>query len=89
MFNDWSWISDRTRDQEERFRSWIRNAGGAELVVVECGAGGAVPTVRMCCQRLGGTLIRINPREPQGPAGTISIRMGALEALSSVSSKIG
>jgi hypothetical protein len=54
-------------------------------VVVECGAGSAVPTVRWQCLQtageFGGALIRINPREPEGPAGTISFPMGALEAL--------
>jgi NAD-dependent SIR2 family protein deacetylase len=89
MFNDWGWVSDRTNAQESDYRAWLHAARGARLVVIECGAGSAVPTVRWQCQRLNGTLIRINPREPEGPAGTISIRMGALEALSSVSSKTG
>jgi NAD-dependent SIR2 family protein deacetylase len=89
MFNDWGWISDRTQAQEESYSAWLQTIRGANLVVVECGAGSAVPTVRYQCQQLGGTLIRINPREPEGPAGTISIPMGALEALSSVSSRTG
>ena len=29
----------------------------------------------------GATLIRINPREPQGPGGTISLAMGARDAV--------
>jgi NAD-dependent SIR2 family protein deacetylase len=89
MFNDWGWISDRTQAQEERFHSWLHDIRGATLVVVECGAGSAVPTVRWQCQRLNGTLVRINPREPAGPAGTISIPMGASEALASLSSRTG
>jgi NAD-dependent SIR2 family protein deacetylase len=89
MFNDWGWISDRTNDQEQRFHAWLQGVDTSRLAVVECGAGSAVPTVRYQCQRLGGTLVRINPREPQGPVGTISLPMGALEALSSVSSRTG
>jgi NAD-dependent SIR2 family protein deacetylase len=89
MFNDWGWLSDRTQSQEESYGSWRRGVRGSRLVVIECGAGSAVPTVRWQCQQAGGTLIRINPREPEGPAGTISIAMGALEALSSVSSRTG
>jgi NAD-dependent SIR2 family protein deacetylase len=88
MFGDWGWIGERTGGQETRFRSWLDDVRGTRLVVVECGAGMAVPTVRWQCERVagasGGTLIRINPREPDGPAGTISIPAGALDALQAI-----
>jgi NAD-dependent SIR2 family protein deacetylase len=88
MFNDWGWISDRTQSQEESYSSWRDGIRGKKLVVIECGAGSAVPTVRWQCQHARGTLIRINPREPQGPGGTISISMGALEALRAIDGMI-
>lgn len=88
MFNDWGWISDRTQSQEESYRRWRNGVRGKRLVVVECGAGSAVPTVRWQCQQAAGTLIRINPREPQGPAGTISIPKGAREALLAIDESI-
>jgi hypothetical protein len=44
-----------------------------------------VPTVRMTSEhmarRLGGTLVRINPRESHGPAGTVSIPGGARDTI--------
>ena len=56
-----------------------------ELVIVELGAGSAVPTVRRFSERVArhheATLVRINPREPEGPHGTIGIALGAAAAL--------
>ena len=60
-----------------RLNSWIDSLDGAKLVVIECGAGQAVPTVRVTCENLArelaGTLVRINPREPDVPAGHVSL----------------
>jgi hypothetical protein len=50
------------------------------VVVIELGAGTAVPTVRYECQRQGGTLIRINVREAQVPPEGISLPLQALTA---------
>jgi NAD-dependent SIR2 family protein deacetylase len=88
MFNDWNWLPHRMSDQERRFASWLETVGGARLVIVEIGAGSAVPTVRMVSERLasrdGAKLIRINPREPQVPPGHISLPLNAREALQTV-----
>jgi NAD-dependent SIR2 family protein deacetylase len=85
MFGDWGWLSERSGEQDHRFDAWQNGLRDARLVVVECGAGSAVPTVRYQCEAVagyhGGTLIRINPREPGGPPGTISFETSALEAL--------
>jgi NAD-dependent SIR2 family protein deacetylase len=85
MFGDWSWIEARTRRQEERFRSYLASQSGKRIVVVELGAGTAIPTVRHTSERVGGfrgaTVIRINPREPQISAPHISLPCGALEGL--------
>ena len=86
MFGDWGWLGSRSEAQEARLDEW---RGGAEgpLVIVECGAGLGVPTVRMFGERAAalnrGTLIRINPRDPESgiPARTVSVRSGALAAL--------
>ncbi len=55
------------------------------LVVVELGAGRAVPTIRWHSERLGAlpgaTLIRVNPREPEVSPPHVSIATGAREAL--------
>lgn len=56
--------------------------------MVELGAGKAIPTVRhtseRMCQRLGGTLIRINPREGDVPAGHIGLPFGAVEGIQKI-----
>ena len=93
MFNDWHWLPHRTSDQERRFVGWLRVVAGARLVIVEIGAGSAVPTVRMASERLaaGGraTLIRINPREPEVPPGHIGLAFGALEGLRAIAEQSG
>ncbi len=85
MFGDRQFIGDRSYAQEQQMRQWLQTLGGQKLAVVECGAGTAVPTVRWQCEKitseLDATLIRINPREAHGPPGTISLAMGAQEAL--------
>jgi hypothetical protein len=88
MFGDGHWLGWRTGQQEDRFDHWLDTVQGSELVIVEMGAGSAVPTVRWTCertaQRLEGTLIRINPREPDGPRGTLSFADGALATLEQI-----
>jgi hypothetical protein len=55
--------------------------------VIELGAGTAIPTVRHIseeiAQRLGGTLVRINPREP------IGLPLGASEGVERVVEQLG
>lgn len=88
MFNDWNWIPHRTSGQENRFDTWFDGVRDSRLVVVELGAGSAVPTVRMTSERAvthhQGTLVRINPREPQVPHGQIGIEGGAFETLEAI-----
>ena len=88
MFDDWGWCPERTNQQQARFEGWLRTSARPGTVIIECGAGAAVPTVRYTCegvmQRFGARLIRINPRESEGPQGTISIAEGALNALTAI-----
>jgi NAD-dependent SIR2 family protein deacetylase len=88
MFGDSRWLESRTVEQETRFERWRAKMNSATLAVVELGAGLAIPTIRRLCERVGGTLIRINPREPQTPPGGISIPLGALEALTAIDAVI-
>ena len=87
MFGDGGWDQARTVAQERRLDRWLAELerARAKLVVVECGAGTAIPSVRVTgehlAQRFAGTLIRINPREPGGPRGTVSIAGGARETI--------
>lgn len=87
MFGDYSWIGDRTAEQEERFELFLRNRSD-KMVVVEMGAGTAIPTIRLLGERLGrsrgATVIRINPREPHIASPHISLPFGALEGLEGI-----
>jgi NAD-dependent SIR2 family protein deacetylase len=91
MFGDWGWDSSRSQAQGERLERWLQGLSGARLVVVELGAGTAVPTVRNLSDRLSRrpfcTLIRINPREPHGPPGTLGLAMGAAEACAALEAR--
>src|SRR5262249_22865756 len=95
MFGDWHWLSQRTEAQEVGFSRWLGEltARHARLVVVELGAGSAIPTVRYMSERVarqhGGTLIRINPREPEVPQGQIGLPVGAAEGVHWISEQIG
>ena len=88
MFGDWGWDGAREEEQGRRFSAWLSGLGGRPLTVIELGAGGAIPTVRrtseMVARSAGGTLVRINPREPEGPPGTIGLAAGALAALEAI-----
>lgn len=81
MFNDWEWIASRAERQSERFHDWQQATRHSDLFIIEIGAGVTVGKVRFTSQTFKGTLIRINPQEPQGPSNTISIAMPGLAAL--------
>ncbi|MCC6233020.1 MAG: NAD-dependent protein deacetylase [Verrucomicrobiales bacterium] len=96
MFGDGGWDPDRTARQEARMEAWLGTLGReSRLVVVEMGAGMAVPTVRASMEHLvqvwGGRLIRINPREPSVPPGRghVGLGCGALEGLRALEARMG
>lgn len=88
MFGDSDWIADRKREQHSRLVKWEAALGGRRAVAIELGAGNAIRSVRRECEQFPGTLIRINPREPEVPPGGISIPLGALEALTAIDAVI-
>jgi NAD-dependent SIR2 family protein deacetylase len=83
MFGDWGWVPHRSQAQLDSLTSWRRSV--QNLVVIEIGAGTAVPTVRRQAElasAANGSLIRINVREPDIRHGRgVSLPVGALEAL--------
>ena len=84
MFGDWGWDPQRTLAQEDSYAAWRERLSPEEVVVIELGAGTAIPTVRRLSdqwQAAGATLLRINPREPAVTAHGISLRGRALEIL--------
>ena len=92
MFGDGGWDASREEVQSARYQNWLASLSKGKLVVVECGAGTAVPTVRFQSERIARVLdarvIRINIREPHIPPPHLSIPHGAAETLASVNSHI-
>lgn len=92
MFGDFEWDSAREEEQTARFETWLGGVDLARLVVVECGAGTAIPTVRSLGERLasrGAKLVRINVREPQTPRGQIGLPLPAKAALAAIAERMG
>jgi NAD-dependent SIR2 family protein deacetylase len=87
MFGDYCWLDGRTAAQREAFEEFLRDVSERRLLVLELGAGTAVPTIRWTSERLGrgdACVVRINPREPAIAAPHLSIAAGALEALAGI-----
>lgn len=105
MFGDWSWIEERTNSQERELAEWLHELAPADsrLVVVEVGAGRAIPTVRMRAEHIaatasrrrqgsGGSLIRINPNPADAalpPGAGVSLATGGLAALTAIHAYLG
>lgn len=86
MFGDWNWIERRSEMQAVRLESWLAQV--RRPLVIELGAGTAIPSVRhfghSVVQR-GGRMVRINPREfAVGSAADVGIAAGALEGLRAI-----
>lgn len=61
MFGDWGWVRSRSYEQELEFRSWRRQV--ERPVVIEIGAGTAIPSVRRFGEAQACPLVRINTTE--------------------------
>lgn len=84
MFGDFDWLASRSEQQKKRYYQWRHSVASSKKVVIEIGAGFTVGGIRFTSNSFSGTLIRINPRDAQGPEGTISIAMPALAALTAI-----
>jgi NAD-dependent SIR2 family protein deacetylase len=87
MFNDSAWIADRYDRQEAQLQAWMERV--RRPVIVELGAGVNIDTVRRFSRdavlQHQGSLIRINPREPDvGTLRGVGIAAGALQALTAI-----
>lgn len=63
MFEDGEWLPERTQGQHQRLDSWLGTV--SRPIVVELGAGTAVPAVRWFGSMLNAPMIRINLRESE------------------------
>ena len=61
MFGDWTWVDRESSIQYDQLQAWLSTV--KRLVVVEMGAGKAIPTVRRMSERNQPRIIRINPRD--------------------------
>lgn len=87
MFSDGGWNEQRALAQETRLDALLRKA--RTPLVIELGAGTAIPSVRHfgqhVIQRHNGRMIRINPREPQvASARDVGLAMGSMAALTAI-----
>lgn len=87
MFGDGAWVEERSAAQARPVLEWL--AACPRVVILEIGAGTAVPSVRHfvheALRRPGTGLVRINPREAELPAvGGVAMAAGALAALQAI-----
>ncbi|MGA1845767.1 SIR2 family NAD-dependent protein deacylase [Deferribacter abyssi] len=88
MFGDYSWIADRSHAQSVRYETFMENNKNKKFIVIEIGAGTAIPSIRYTSERISkyydATIIRINPREPHISKPHISLAVGGLQALTEI-----
>ncbi len=86
MFGDYEWLGRRSQVQLDELTAWRRDH--RDVVVMELGAGQAVPTVRRYSELASaatGALIRVNPREPHIRHNRgVSIAANALETIRAI-----
>ena len=87
MFGDFHWLDGRAELQRQRFAEWRTKV--ERPVVVEIGAGMAIPTVRFFGERQGYPLIRINPNEDEVPnASDVGLLMGGTEGMQGIAAAL-
>lgn len=91
MFGDWNWVAGRREVQRASENRWLEAVAQSQgnVLVIEMGAGTAIPSVRHFSHRIsreyGARIIRINPRECQVPSSKdVGIAGRALEALAGI-----
>lgn len=95
MFGDGGYNEAVSNDEQGRWNGFFMQHRDASTVVVEMGAGTAIPSIRriseyMAQQMPAASLIRINPREAQIPVDVprrISLADNALTALKAIDSR--
>lgn len=87
MFGDGEWNHERTGLQEQRLEAWLEKV--SRPVVVELGAGTAVPSVRWFAASLNRPIIRINLRESAiDPAQGVGLAGRALRVLTALDRRL-
>lgn len=87
MFNDSGWVADRTDLQYDRLEAWLHQV--RQPVIIEIGAGTAIPSVRDQGEALGAPVIRINPVASDVRRKVdVALPMNALDALLALSTAL-
>ena len=91
MFDDWCWVDLGEAAQAAVQKRWLEQV--ERPVVIEVGAGSAIPSVRNFSRRVaqlhGATIVRINLREPGVERKQdVGLSMSALEALQAIDSAL-
>ena len=87
MFGDVDWLGARATCQQQRFAEW--RAKLERPVVIEIGAGMAIPTVRFFGERQKCPLIRINPNEDDVPnAGDVGLPVGGTAGMQGIAAAL-
>ncbi|MES2105209.1 MAG: Sir2 family NAD-dependent protein deacetylase [Pseudomonadota bacterium] len=91
MFGDWDWNGQRQAAQQARQQRWLDSV--ERPLVIELGAGSAIPSVRhfsqTVVQNYGGRLVRINLREAEvADRRDVGLAMSALDGLSRIAAML-
>lgn len=87
MFGDWDFEGDRYSHAQDRLLTWFARTQRA--VVLEIGAGTAIPSARRFGAALDVPVVRINPGEPEvARKRDISIASGAQVALNQIAARL-
>ncbi len=87
LFGDGRWDERPSEKQQGRLMAWLARV--ERPVVLELGAGTAIPTVRLFGERLGCPLVRVNPGEAQVErACDIGIALGAREGIAGIAAAL-
>lgn len=83
MFVDHAWQKTRNIKQHQFLNQFLQKTEGEKRLVIEIGAGTALPAVRYASERYADFLIRINPTESQMSVNQegLSLDLGGLEAI--------
>ena len=88
MFGDGGWQPRRSHEQARQMHDWLETTEGKKLVIIECGAGTAAPSVRRLSEQLLSRprtrLVRINAREADVPSGQVGLAGSALSVLKKI-----
>ncbi len=90
MFNDWGWKEERTLKQSNKMNLWINSlkSNNKKVLIIEVGAGTAIPSIRLKTQELAIILnakyYRVNPRETNVDASGIPIKLNALDGIKNI-----